>query len=119
MVGKYLFMPILFVTLPQEPKRFEIMNTAVRTIQDTPMAPYAGMMKSMEPSDMQAVILFLQDAMREAEETERKADDEFLAKKLAEIKIDPDIDELVDWLRLTPEEAADERTRWILGLDRK
>ena len=95
------------------------MNTAVRTIQDTPMAPYAGMMKSMEPSDMQAVILFLQDAMREAEETKRKADDEFLAKKLAEIKVDPDMDELVDWLRLTPEEAADERTRWILGLDRE
>ena len=119
MVGKYLFIPILFVTLLQESKRFEIMNTAVRTIQDTPMAPYAGMMKSMEPSDMQAVILFLQDAMREAEETKRKADDEFLAKKLAEIKVDPDIDELVDWLRLTPEEAADERTMWILGLDRK
>jgi hypothetical protein len=38
---------------------------------------------------------------------------------LAEIKVDPDIDELVDWLRLTPEETADERTRWILGLDRK
>lgn len=47
------------------------------------------------------------------------AEEEFLAKKMAEIEISPEIDELFDALRLTPEEAADERTRWILGLDRK
>ena len=49
----------------------------------------------------------------------RKAEDEFLAKKMAEIEISPEINELFDALRLTPEEAADERTRWILGLDRR
>ena len=59
------------------------------------------------------------NALLEAEEARRKAEDEYLAKKMAEIKIDPEVEELFDSLQLTPEEASDERTRWILGLDRK
>jgi predicted HAD superfamily Cof-like phosphohydrolase len=61
---------------------------------------------------MHAAVEYLNEAIHQAE-------DEFLAKKMAENKISPEIDELVDWLRLTPEEAADERTRWILGFDSK
>ena len=76
------------------------------------MAPYMGIMQGMNINDINVVIEFLK-------ETVRKAEDEFLAKKMAEIEISPEIDELFDALRLTPEEAADERTRWILGLDRK
>lgn len=95
------------------------MNTAGRTIQSTPMAPYAGLMKSMQPDDMQTVILFLQDALREAEETRRKAEDEFLAKKMAELKISPRIKKLIEKTRLSPDEAADERTRYILGIEKR
>ena len=68
---------------------------------------------------MRAVVEYMNDAIREAEEAKRKAEDDFLAKKMSEVNIDPDIDELVDWLRLTPEEATDERTRWILGIEKK
>lgn len=83
------------------------------------MAPYMGIMRGMNINDINAVIEFLKETVREAEESKRKADDEFLAKKMAEIEISPEVNELFDALRLTPEEAADERTRWILGLDRK
>ena len=83
------------------------------------MAPYMGIMRGMNINDINVVIEFLKETVREAEESRRKADDEFLAKKMAEIEISPEVDELFDALRLTPEEAADERTRWILGLDRK
>jgi len=83
------------------------------------MAPIIDMVKGVDLSVMYAVVNYMNEAIREAEEAKRKAEDEFLAKKMAEIEISPEIDELVDWLRLTPEEAADERTRWILGLDRK
>ena len=68
---------------------------------------------------MYDVVEYMNDAIRKAEESKRKAEDEYLAKKMAEVNIDPDIHDLVERLRLTPEEAADERTRWILGLDRK
>ena len=67
---------------------------------------------------MYAVIEFLQESIREAEEAKRKAEDEFLAKKMAEISISPRIKKLIEQTRLTPEEAEDERTRYILGLDR-
>jgi len=83
------------------------------------MAPIIDMVKGADLNVMHAVVDYMNEAIREAEEAKRKAEDEFLAKKMAEIEISPEIDELVDWLRLTPEEAADERTRWILGLDRK
>ena len=95
------------------------MTAALKTIQASPMAPIIDMVKGVDLNVMHAVVEYMNEAIREAEEAKRKAEDEFLAKKMAEIEISPEIDELVDWLRLTPEEAADERTRWILGLDRK
>ena len=95
------------------------MTTLAHRVSETPMAPYMGIMRGMNINDINVVIEFLKETVREAEESRRKADDEFLAKKMAEIEISPEVDELFDALRLTPEEAADERTRWILGLDRK
>lgn len=95
------------------------MTTLAHRVSETPMAPYMGIMRGMNINDINVVIEFLKETVREAEESRRKAEDEFLAKKMAEIEISPEIDELFDALRLTPEEAADERTRWILGLDRK
>ena len=95
------------------------MTAAAKTIQASPQAPILELMKGADLEVMHAVVEYMNDAIREAEEAKRKAEDEFLAKKLAEINIDPDIHELVERLRLTPEEAADERTRWILGLDRR
>ncbi|MBO7628553.1 MAG: hypothetical protein J6S87_01215 [Bacteroidales bacterium] len=95
------------------------MTTLAHRVSETPMAPYLGIMRGMNINDINAVIEFLKETVREAEESRRKADDEFLAKKMAEIEISPEVIELFDALRLTPEEAADERTRWILGLDRK
>lgn len=91
------------------------MTTAAKQIQSTPMAPYLGLMRGMKVSDMYIVIEFLKEAIREVEDANRKAEDEFLAKKMAEINVSPETHELVEWLRLTPEEAADERTRYILG----
>ena len=81
------------------------------------MAPYMGVMKNLDIDDMHIVVDFLNEAIREAEEVKLKADDEFLAKKIAEIRISPRIAKLMKETRLTPDEAKDERTRYILGLD--
>lgn len=83
------------------------------------MAPYMGVMKSMNLDDMHIVVEFLNEAINEAEEAKHKEEDEFLARKMAEIKISPRIAKLIEETRLTPEEVEDERTRHILGLDRK
>ena len=95
------------------------MTIAAKTIQASPLAPYMGLMRSVDISVKQAVVDFMIESIREAEETKRKAEDDFLAKKMAEIEISPEIHELFEKLRLTPEEAQDERTRYILGMDKR
>ena len=72
----------------------------------------------MDVNDMHLVVEFMNETIREAEEAKRRADDEFLAKKMAEIEISPRIAKLIEDTRLTAEEAKDERTRYILGLDK-
>ena len=82
------------------------------------MAPYMDVMRSLDVNDMHLVVEFMNETIREAEEAKRRADDDFLAKKMAEIEISPRIAKLIEDTRLTAEEANDERTRYILGLDR-
>ena len=95
------------------------MTTTAIKLQSTPMAPYMGVMKSMNIDELQIVVDFLNETIREAEKNKRKAEDDFLAKKMAEIKISPRIAKMIEDSRLTQEEAEDERTRYILGLDRQ
>lgn len=76
-------------------------------------------MRSVDISVKHALVEYMNESIREAEEDKRKAEDEFLAKKIAEMKISPRISKLIDETRLMPEEAQDERTRHILGLDRR
>ena len=76
-------------------------------------------MRSVDISVKHALVEYMNEAIREAEEAKRKAEDEFLAKKIAEMQISPRIRKFIDETRLTQEEAQDERTRHILGLDRR
>ena len=94
------------------------MTATARRLQSTPMAPYMDVMRSLDVNDMHLVVEFMKEIIQEAEKAKRKADDEFLAKKMAEIEISPRIAKLIENTRLTAEEAKDERTRYILGLDR-
>ena len=94
------------------------MTATARKLQSTPMAPYMDVMRSLDVNDMHLVVEFMNETIREAEEAKRRADDEFLAKKMAEIEISPRIAKLIEDTRLTAEEAKDERTRYILGLDK-
>ena len=94
------------------------MTATARRLQSTPMAPYMDVMRSLDVNDMHLVVDFMNETIREAEEAKRRADDEFLARKMVEIEISPRIAKLIEDTRLTTEEAKDERTRYILGLDK-
>ena len=39
------------------------MTTLARKISETPMAPYADLLRSMKPQEMRIVVTFLQEAM--------------------------------------------------------
>lgn len=95
------------------------MTTAAKTLKSSPLAPYMDLLKSVDLNVQHAVVEYMMDSIREMEASKRKAEDEFLAKKMAEINVSPRIKKLIEDTRLTPEEAEDERTRYILGLDRR
>ena len=121
--------------------------TLVQKMKETPMAPYMGIMDNMTGSQKQTVISYLRYTMMEhaeEEQLEAKRDEKnekvmlkpnpfkyfkrtediteedraFMRKKLAEMPRDNEIDGLLEGLTLTHEELQDERTRYILGLDR-
>ena len=52
------------------------MTTLAHRVSETPMAPYMGIMRGMNINDINVVIEFLKETVREAEESKRKADDE-------------------------------------------
>ncbi len=62
------------------------MTAAVRTIQASPMAPILELTKEANLDEMRAVVEYMNEAIHEAEEAKRKAEDEFLAKKMLEFK---------------------------------
>ena len=113
----YLSVSFIYRIFAVEIKGNDMTATAKR-LQSTPMAPYMDVMRSLDVDDMHLVVEFMNEKIREAEETKRKAEDEFLARKMAEVEISPRIAKLIEDTRLTAEEAKDERTRYILGLDR-
>lgn len=60
--------------MPQESKRFEMMRTAARTIQDTPLAPYEGLMRGMSRQDIDTVLMFLHEVRQEMSKEENIVD---------------------------------------------
>lgn len=105
----------MFALCEYKNQKKEVMTALAQRVSATPMAPYIGVMQSMDIKDMNIVIDFLMESVRLAEEKKRKADDEKLAQIIAKANTSPETHELVEGLRLTPEEASDERTRYILG----
>lgn len=62
------------------------MTAAVRRIQASAFAPILDWTKGAEVDLMYDVVEYMNDAIRKAEESKRKAEDEYLAKKMAEYK---------------------------------
>ena len=116
------------------------MTLIAQQIRQTPMAPYVGLMQGMSTKDKLVLMAFLVDSMQEQESHEsirakqmlkpnpfshfRKAS-EFaeeertqILEKMRKTSISPETKSLVGGLSLTEEELQDERTRYILGLER-
>lgn len=92
------------------------MKTAAKQILNTPMAPYADVLRNMKPRDMRIVVTFLQEAMREAEATQHKETAaDIIRKKFKRLTISEETKNLVSELSLSADEMKDKRTRYILG----
>ena len=103
------------------------MTTAVN-ISKTPMAPYMGILNSMNNNEKMAVALFLVSSIpnveivqSKKEPTMSKEDEEFLAEKLADMSFSPRIEQLFEKRKEIAGtiDLNDERTRHILGLSKQ
>ena len=91
------------------------MAVLARDISETPMAPYADILRNMKPQEMRIVVTFLQDALAEAEAPAKESAAEIIRKKFKRLTISQETKQLVSDLSLSSEEMNDERTRYILG----
>lgn len=89
------------------------MTAVARKISETPMAPYADLLRSMKPQEMRIVVTFLQEAMVEAEAAKTATD--VIRDKFKRLTISDETKELVKGLSLSSDEMNDERTKYILG----
>ena len=64
------------------------MTTAAKKLQSTPMAPYMNVMKNLNIEEMHIVVEFMNETIHEVEEAKRKAEDEFLERKIAELGVE-------------------------------
>ena len=90
------------------------MTELAQRISETPMAPYADLLRSMQPQEMRIVVTFLQEAIAESEKPQTTAA-EIIRNKFKNLTISQETKDLVRDLSLSPEEMNDERTQYILG----
>lgn len=92
------------------------MTALARKISETPMAPYADLLRSMKPQEMRIVVTFLQEAINEAETVKHEETAaEMIRKKFKGLAISKETKELVSELSLSSDEMNDERTKYLLG----
>lgn len=94
-------------------------------ISKTPMAPYMGILNSMDNDEKMAVALFLVSSLpnveivqSKKEPTMSKEDEDFLAEKLEGMSFSPRIERLFKKRKEIAQtiDLNDERTRHILGV---
>jgi len=63
------------------------MTAATRIIQESAFAPILDLEKGTDVNVFHAVVEYMQEAIREVESAKRQEEDDFLARKIAELKL--------------------------------
>ena len=90
------------------------MTTLATRIVETPMAPYTEILRNMKPQEMRIVVTFLQEAMAEAENSQKSAVEK-IRDKYRKLHVSKETKELIHDLSLSSDEMNDDRTKHILG----
>ena len=89
------------------------MTTLAQRINETPMAPYASLLRGMTREQKQIVVTYITESMGEPED-EPKTNAEIIREKFKGITIPPELKKLRGCIKLTEEDLKDERTQYIL-----
>ena len=90
------------------------MTTLATRIVETPMAPYTEILRNMKPQEMRIVVTFLQEAMAEAENSQKSAAEK-IRDKYRKLHVSKETKQLIHDLSLSSDEMNDDRTKHILG----
>ena len=90
------------------------MTTLATRIVETPMAPYTEILRNMKPQEMRIVVTFLQEAMAEAENSQKSVVEK-IRDKYRKLHVSKETKELIHDLSLSSDEMNDDRTKHILG----
>ena len=91
------------------------MTKLAQRINETPMAPYRGLLDGMTREQKQIVVTYITESMEESA-VEENSNADIVREKLKRLKISPEIARLRGCMKLTESEKEDERTQYILGL---
>ena len=91
------------------------MTKLAQRINETPMAPYLGLLDGMTREQKMIVVTYITESLEESAEEENSNAD-IVREKLKRLKISPEIARLRGCMKLTESEKEDERTQYILGL---
>lgn len=98
----------------RNPKHVRIMTTLAQRISETPMAPYAALLRGMTREQKRIVVTYLTESMEEPA-VEAKSNAEIIREKFKGLKISPELKKLRGCIKLTEEDLKDERTQYILN----
>ena len=90
------------------------MTAFAQRIKDTPMAPYAALLRGMTREEKQIVVTFITESIEEST-VEAKSNAEIIREKFKGLKISPELKKLRGCIKLTEEDLKDERTQYILN----
>ena len=90
------------------------MTKLAQRISETPMAPYAALLRGMTREQKQIVVTYITESMEEPA-VEAKSNAEIIREKFKRLKISPEIARLRGCIKLTEEDLKDERTQYILN----
>ena len=106
---------IIFVILHAKTHKYVwIMTTLAQRISETPMAPYAALLRGMTREQKQIVVTYITESMEEPA-VEAKSNAEIIREKFKGLKISPELKKLRGCIKLTEEDLKDERTQYILN----
>ena len=91
------------------------MPKLAQRINETPMAPYLGLLDGMTREQKMIVVTYITESLEESA-VEENSNADIVREKLKRLKISPEIARLRGCMKLTESEKEDERTQYILGL---
>lgn len=88
------------------------MTALAQKITDTPMAPYAALLRGMTREQKLIVVTFITESMADSEV---KDNAEIIREKYKRLTISPELKRLRGCIKLTDEDLKDERIKYILS----